>query len=87
MLFRVGIEMEPFRREDNDAFLHDIICEGREDAEYDSGQYLNDTSEGDADCWHFLSRYLVCDDLGNNLRIACWWSLVQSLEMRAPNPS
>ena len=35
MLFRVGIEMEPFRREDNDAFLHDIICESGEDAEYD----------------------------------------------------
>ena len=49
MLFRVGIEMEPFRREDNDAFLHDIICEGGEDAEYDGSQYLNDTGEGDAD--------------------------------------
>jgi len=35
-------------------------------------------------CWHFLSRYRVCDDLGNNLRIACWRSLVQSLEMRVP---
>ena len=41
----------------------------------------------DAECWHFLSRYRVCDDLGNNLRIACWQSLVQSLEIRAPNPS
>ena len=39
------------------------------------------------DCWHFLSRYRVCEDLGSNLRIACWRSLVQSLEMRALNPS
>ena len=38
----------------------------------------------DAECWHFLSRYRVCEDLGNNLRITYWWSLVQSLEMRAP---
>jgi len=40
-----------------------------------------------AACWHFLSRYRVCDDLGNNLRIAYWRSVVQSLEMRAPNLS
>ena len=38
-------------------------------------------------CWHFLSRYRVCEDLGNNLRIAYWRSLVQSLEMRALNQS
>ena len=38
-------------------------------------------------CWQFLSRYRICDDLGNNLRIACWRSLVQSPEMRVPNPS
>ena len=38
-------------------------------------------------CWHFLCRYQDCEDLGNNLRISCWRSLVQSLEMRAPNPS
>ena len=38
----------------------------------------------DAECWHFLSRYRVCEDLGNNLRITYWRSLVQSLEMRAP---
>ena len=37
-------------------------------------------------CWHFLSRYRVCEDLGNNLKIVCWQSLVQSLEMRASNP-
>ena len=49
MLFHVGIEMEPFRREDDDDFLHDIICEGGENAEYDGSQYLNDTGEGDAD--------------------------------------
>ena len=41
--------MEPFRNEDDDAFLRDIICESREDAEYDGSQYLNDTGEGDAD--------------------------------------
>ena len=48
MLFHVGIEMEPFRREEDDDFFHDIICEG-EDADYDGSQYLNDTGEGDAD--------------------------------------
>ena len=41
--------MEPFRHEDDDSFLQDIICENGEDAEYDGSQYLNDTSEGDAD--------------------------------------
>jgi len=41
--------MEPIRREDDDSFLQDIICESKEDAEYDGSQYLNDTSEGDAD--------------------------------------
>ena len=49
MLFHVGIEMEPFRREDDDAFLHDIVCESGEDAEYNDSQYLNDIGEGDAD--------------------------------------
>jgi len=49
MLFHVDIKMEPFRHEDDDAFLHDIICESGEDAEYDGSQYLNDTGEGDAD--------------------------------------
>ena len=49
LLFHVGIEMESFRREDDDDFLHDIIGEGGEDAEYDGSQYLNDTGEGDAD--------------------------------------
>ena len=34
LLFHVDIEMEPFRREDDDAFLHGIICESGEDAEY-----------------------------------------------------
>ena len=49
MLFHVGIEMEPFRREDDDTFLHDIVCESGEDAEYNGSQYLNDIGEGDAD--------------------------------------
>ena len=48
MLFHVDIKMEPFRREDDDAFLQDIIYESGEDAEYDGSQYLNDTGEGDA---------------------------------------
>ena len=49
MLFHVDIKMEPFRREDDDSFLEDIICQSREDVEYDGSQYLNDTGEGDAD--------------------------------------
>ena len=49
MLFHVGIEMEPFRREDDYAFLHDIVCESGEDAEYNDSQYLNYIGEGDAD--------------------------------------
>ena len=28
-------------------------------------------------CWHFLSRYRVCEDLGNGLRNVCWRSLGQ----------
>ena len=40
--------MEPFRLEDDDAFLQDIICESGEDAEYDGSQYLNDAGEGNA---------------------------------------
>ena len=49
LLFHVDIKMEPFQREDDDAFLRDIICESEEDAEYDGSQYLNDAGEGDAD--------------------------------------
>ena len=49
LLFHVDIKMEPFRHEDDDSFLQDIICESGEDAEFDGSQYLNDTSEGDAD--------------------------------------
>ena len=41
--------MEPFRCEDDDSFLQDIICQSGEDTEYDGSQYLDDTSEGDAD--------------------------------------
>ena len=44
--------MEPFRRDDDEAFLEDIIGTGthhyEEDAAEDDGsQYLNDTSDGD----------------------------------------
>ena len=49
MLFHVDIKMEPFRHEDDDAFLQDIICGSGEDTEYDGSQYLNETGEGDAD--------------------------------------
>ena len=49
LLFHVDIKMEPIRREDDDSFLQDIIFESGEDAKYDGSQYLNDTSEGDAD--------------------------------------
>ena len=49
MLFHVDIKMEPFRREDDDSFFQDIICQSEEDAEYDGSQYLNDIGEGDAD--------------------------------------
>ena len=49
LLFHVDIKIEPFRREDDDTFLQDIICESGEDAEYDGSQYLSDTGEGDAD--------------------------------------
>ena len=49
LLFHVDIKMEPFRREDDDSFLEDIICQSREDVEYDGSQYLNDTGEDDAD--------------------------------------
>ena len=47
ILFHVGIEMEPFRRDDDDEFLENIIREG-DDAKYYGSQYLNDTGDGDA---------------------------------------
>ena len=55
MLIHLGNEMEPFRRDDDDAFLEDIIGSGthhqeayEEDAaEYDGSQYLNDTGDDD----------------------------------------
>ena len=52
MLIHLGNEMEPFRRDDDDAFLENIIGTGahqyEEDAsEYDGSQYLNDTGDGD----------------------------------------
>ena len=52
MLIHIGNEMEPFRRDDDEAFLEDIIGTGthhyEEDAtEYDGSQYLNDTGDGD----------------------------------------
>ena len=54
-LIHIGNEMESFRRDEEDAFLEDIIGMGthhqeayEEDAaEYDVSQYLNDTSDGD----------------------------------------
>ena len=52
MLIHIGNEMEPFRRDDDEAFLENIIGTGahqyKEDAfEYDGSQYLNDTGDGD----------------------------------------
>ena len=52
MLIHIGNEMEPFHRDDNEAFLADIIGTGthhnEEDAAEDNGsQYLNDTGDGD----------------------------------------
>ena len=52
MLTHIGNEMEPFRRDDDEAFLENIIGTGahqyEEDAsEYDGSQYLNDTGDGD----------------------------------------
>ena len=52
MLIHIGKEMEPFRRDDDETFLADIIGTGthhyEEDAAEDDGsQYLNDTSDGD----------------------------------------
>ena len=70
MLFHIGIEMEPFRRDDDEDFLHNIIREGfehqiqRDDAEYDGCEFLNDTGDGDADqtekwlCKTLASRYM-----------------------------
>ena len=54
MFFHIGIEMEPFRRDDDEDFLHNIICEGTQHqgpfegdtAEYDGSEYLNDTGDG-----------------------------------------
>ena len=52
MLIHIGNEMEPFRRDDDEAFLADIIGTGthhyKEDATEDNGsQYLNNTGDGD----------------------------------------
>ena len=50
MLIHIGNEIEPFHRDDDEAFLEDIIGTGHyeEDAaEYDGSQYLNDTGDGD----------------------------------------
>ena len=52
MLIHIGNKMEPFHRDDDEAFLADIIGtsmhQNEEDAAEDDGsQYLNDTSDGD----------------------------------------
>ena len=52
MLIHIGNEMEPFCRDEDEAFLEDIIGMDthhyEEDAaEYDGSQYLNDTGDGD----------------------------------------
>ena len=48
MLIHIGNEMEPFHRDDDEAFLADIIGTGTHHYEEDDGsQYLNDTGDGD----------------------------------------
>ena len=52
MLIHIGIEMEPFRRDDDEVFLADIIGTGTHHneesvVEDDGSQYLNDTGDGD----------------------------------------
>ena len=52
MLIHIGNEMEPFRHDDDEAFLENIIVTGahqyEEDAsEYDGSQYLHNTGDGD----------------------------------------
>ena len=52
MLIHIGNETEPFRRDDDEAFLADIIGTGthhneKDAAEDDGSQYLNDTGDGD----------------------------------------
>ena len=57
MLIHIENKMEPFRRDDDEDFLHNIICEGTQHqgpfegdtAEYDGSEYLNDSCDGDAD--------------------------------------
>ena len=49
-----------------------------------ASDYLASLKVTNSECWHFLRCYRVYEDLGNGLRIACWRSLVQSLEMRVP---
>ena len=51
MMIHIGNEMEPFCRDDDEAFLEDIIGTGthhyeEDEVEYDGSQYLNDTSDG-----------------------------------------
>ena len=52
MLIHIRNEMEPFRRDDDEAFLADIIGTGThhyldDAAEDDGSQYLNDTGDDD----------------------------------------
>ena len=68
MLFHVDIKMEPFRREDDDSFLQDIICESGEDAEYDGSQYLNDTGDGDVDQSEQMAAQDDTAEVSNEIR-------------------
>ena len=45
MLIHIGNEMEPFHRDDDEAFLADII--GTDYGEDEGSQYLNDNGDGD----------------------------------------
>ena len=73
MLIHIGKEMEPFRRDDDEAFLADIISTGthhnEEDAAEDDGsQYLNDTGDGDD---NQTEQTTVQDDSAEVYTISC----------------
>ena len=57
MLIHIGNEMEPFRRDDDEAFLADII--GTDYGEDEGSQYLNDTGDGDD---NQIEQMIVQDD-------------------------
>ena len=80
MLIHIGNEMEPFHRDNDEAFLADIIGTGthhyEEDAAKDDGsQYLNNTGDGDDNqteqrlCKMIAQRYIQFVLIYINIRI------------------